>query len=56
MAEGATSSEQYQAGFIWGASEERPGSADEAAQAVVEEIIAAYPPARLAQLARRETA
>ncbi|MBI3763316.1 MAG: virulence factor [Chloroflexi bacterium] len=54
MAEGQTEAEQYQAGFVWGATEERPGSAEEAAQAVVDEIVAAYPPSRLAKLARRE--
>lgn len=56
MAEGQTESEQYQAGFLWGDLQERPGSAEEVAQAVVEEIVDAYPPARLAKLARREPA
>jgi hypothetical protein len=55
MAEGKTSSEDYQAGFVWGDPEERPGTAEEAAQAVVDEIVAAYPPGRLAQLARRQS-
>jgi len=54
MAEGATDGKDYQSGFRWGAPEERLGSAEEVAQAVVEEIVAAYPPARLAKLARRE--
>ena len=54
MAEGQTEADQYQAGFRWGEAEERPGTAEEAAQAVVDEIVAAYPPARLAKLARRE--
>lgn len=54
MAEGQTAADQYQAGFVWGEFEERPGSAEEVAQAMVDEIVAAYPPARLAKLARRE--
>ena len=54
MAEGRTEAEQYREGFRWGDAEERPGSAEEAAQAVVEEIVAAYPAARLAKLAKRE--
>jgi hypothetical protein len=56
MAEGQTDSDQYQAGFVWGEMEERPGSAEEVAQAVVAEVVAGYPPARLAKLARREEA
>jgi hypothetical protein len=56
MAEGQTETRQYQSGFRWSDPEERPGSAKEVAQAVIEEIIAAYPPARLARLARREPA
>ena len=56
MADGQTESEQYQAGFVWGGREDRPGSAEEAAQAVVDEIVAAYPAPRLAKLARREEA
>ena len=54
MAEGQTEADQYQAGFVWGTAEERTGAAEEVAQVVVDEIIAAYPPARLAKLARRE--
>jgi hypothetical protein len=54
MADGDTSQEAYQAGFSWGPPEERPGTAAEAADAVVAEIVAAYPPERLAQRARRE--
>lgn len=54
MAEGATTQEEYQAGFRWGPAEERPGAAAEVADAVVAEIIAAYPSPRLAKLARRQ--
>jgi uncharacterized protein (DUF1501 family) len=53
MADGDTAQEAYQAGFTWGPPEERPGSAAEAADAVVAEIVAAYPGERLLRLARR---
>jgi hypothetical protein len=53
MVEGATDAADYQAGFTWGAPEERPGTAEAAADAVVAEIVAAYPPARLKELTRR---
>jgi hypothetical protein len=56
MAEGQTEAKQYQAGFVWGSSEERHGTAEEVAQAVLDEIVAAYSPERLAKLARREPA
>ncbi len=52
MAADATSQEAYQAGFAWGPPEERPGTASEAADAVVTEIVAAYPEERLKALAR----
>lgn len=55
MADGETSQDTYQAGFTWGPAEERPGSAAEAADAVVAEILAAYPKERLSKLARRRT-
>jgi hypothetical protein len=55
MAEGSTSQEDYQAGFIGGASEERPGPAAAAADAVVSEIVAAFPKERLEKLAQRES-
>mgnify|MGYP001601464854 FL=1 len=55
MADGETSQDAYQAGFTWGPAEERPGSAAEAADAVVAEILAAYPKERLNKLARRQT-
>ena len=56
MAEGQTEAKDYQLGFRWGDPEERPGSAEHTAQALVDEIVDAYPPARLAKLARREPA
>jgi hypothetical protein len=53
MASGETSQEAYQAGFTWGPAEERPGTATEAADAAVGEILLAYPDERLRQMARR---
>jgi hypothetical protein len=55
MADGDTSQDAYQAGFTWGPPREIPKSAAEAADAVVAEIIAAYPKERLARLARRQS-
>jgi hypothetical protein len=54
MADGDTDAGAYQAGFAWAAAQERPGTAEEAADAVVAEIIASYPADRLQRLARRE--
>ncbi len=55
MAEGATSQDDYQAGFTWGPPEERPGPAAAAADAVVADIVTAYPPERLSALSERRT-
>ncbi len=54
MAAGATSQEAYQAGFAWGPPEERPGTSAEVADAVVAEIVAAFPEERLRVLLRPE--
>jgi hypothetical protein len=56
MAEGATEQKAYQAAFRWGEAEERPGTAAEVAEAVLAEIMAAYPSQRLAKLAKRQPA
>jgi len=53
MVEGATDAADYQAGFTWGAPEERPGTVEAVADAVVAEIVASYPPDRLKGLTRR---
>jgi len=53
MAEGATSAEDYQAGFTWGNPDERPGTAAAAADAVVAELVSAYPRERLSKMAGR---
>ncbi len=56
MVDGDTEQDAYRAGFTWGPAEEREGSAKETADAVVTEIIEAYPQSRLKELARREKA
>src|SRR5262245_32564704 len=54
MASGETSQDAYQACFKWGPSEERPGTAAEAADAVVQEILAAYPEDRLKGMSQKD--
>ena len=54
MASGETSQDAYQACFKWGPSEERPGSAADAADAVVQEILAAYPEEALKNMTQEE--
>jgi len=53
MTECATSAEDYQAGFKWGNPDERPGTAAAAADAVVAELVSAYPRERLSKMAGR---
>jgi hypothetical protein len=53
MAAGETSQEAYQSGFTWGPVEERPGTAAEAADMAVAEILAAFPEERLREIAGR---
>ena len=47
MQAGATSAEDYQAGFRWAPTEEKPGSAAEVADAAVAAIVAEWPDERL---------
>ena len=47
MRERATSAELYLEGWRWGVEEERPGNAAEVAEAVVTELVEAYPQSRL---------
>ncbi len=54
MEEGATSAEDYQAGFTWGPVEERPGPAAAAADETVAGIVASYPAERLQRLSERQ--
>ncbi|MFQ5614830.1 MAG: virulence factor [Anaerolineae bacterium] len=56
MSDGDTEQDAYQAGFRWGPEQERPGSAEEVAGAVVAEIVAAYPASRLKMLGKRQEA
>ena len=56
MVDGDTEQDAYRDGFTWGPAEEREGSADAVADAVLAELIEAYPLERLAKLARGETA
>lgn len=56
MVDGDTDQDAYRSGFTWGPDEEREGAAGEAANAVVAEILQAYPNSRLKKLARREEA
>ncbi len=48
MAAGMTEQADYQSGFQWGEAEERAGTAEAVAGAVHDELVAAYPPDRLA--------
>lgn len=43
----------YRAGFQWGPAEQRDGDPETVADAVVEELLHAYPRERLIKLARR---
>lgn len=52
MAAGLTTQEEYQSGFRWGERATREGSAEEVAQAVYDELVAAYPLTRLMEMAR----
>lgn len=52
MVDGATDQKAYRDGFTWGPAEEREGTAEAVADAVVAEIIAAYPMERLSKLAK----
>ena len=42
MKEGTVGSDDYQAAFSWSEPEERPGTPEEVADAVVEELLAKY--------------
>ena len=47
MKDGLVDADDYQAAFRWGESEDREGSPEEVADAVVEEVLAKYPKAWL---------
>jgi hypothetical protein len=50
MTAGRTAGGDYSAAFHWGPEESRPGSPAAVADAVVAEIVTAYPPDRLRRL------
>ncbi|HSM55604.1 MAG TPA: virulence factor [Candidatus Sulfomarinibacteraceae bacterium] len=52
MAEGSTDSDAYLDGWDWGPQEEREGSAEDVAEALVAELEEAYPKSRLAEMVR----
>lgn len=56
MAAGATETKAYQAEFNWAEPQQRPGTAEEAVQAVIAEIETEYPPARLNQMVKEKAA
>lgn len=57
MAAGMTEQDDYQSGFHWGPVEERPGTAEAVTSEVYDELVAEYPPNRLASMSipRRNT-
>lgn len=52
MAEDSIDTASYLEGWQWGPKEERPGAANEVADALVAELDAAYPKSRLAEMVR----
>ena len=54
MTQGATAAEDYQAGFRWGPTEEKPEAAAAAADAVVAALVEAWPVDRLKAAGRGE--
>lgn len=56
MAEGSTSTEAYLEGWQWGPKQERSGSAQTVADALVAELQEAYPKSRLTQMVRERRA
>ena len=50
---GKTSQEDYKKGFVWGERRSRAGSAEQVAQQVYDELVAAYPPKRIVEIARK---
>jgi hypothetical protein len=53
MKEGLVDADDYQAAFRWGDSEERDGSPEEVADAVVAEVMARYPKAWLVERSKQ---
>jgi hypothetical protein len=53
MVSGRNSQADYQKGFVWGPRLSREGSAEQVAQQLYDELIAAYPPSRLVEIVRQ---
>ena len=52
MASGLTDQDNYQSQFRWGKEQIRPGTAEEVALEVHDELVAAYTPSRLQAMTR----
>ncbi len=53
MVTGRTSQADFQKGFVWGPRQSREGNAEQVAQQLYDELIAAYPPHRLVEIVRQ---
>jgi hypothetical protein len=53
MVTGRTSQADFQKGFVWGPRQSREGSAEQVAQQLYDELVAAYPPSRLVEIVRQ---
>ena len=53
MVTGRNSQADYQKGFVWGPRLSREGSAEQVAQQLHDELVAAYPPSRLVEIVRQ---
>ncbi len=53
MVTGRTSQADFQKGFVWGPRQSREGSAEQVAQQLYDELIAAYTPGRLVEIVRQ---
>lgn len=52
MVTGRNSQADFQKGFVWGPRQAREGTAEQVAQQLHDELIAAYPPNRLVEIVR----
>jgi hypothetical protein len=53
MKDGLTDADEYQAAFHWGEEEERDGSPEDVADAVLKEVLAQYPKSWLIERGKR---
>lgn len=56
MVDGHTDEDAYLEGFVWGAAQERPGSAQEALNSLVAELEYEYSPERIREMVRERKA